>query len=405
MSAFNGLSGAADMPAHGPDDASRAALRAVREQVDALAPDDDEDSSTVRSWEWDDATALSAPLEARNWLVHGLWPAGSYGALAGEKKTLKSYMALLLAVAVASDRKYLSEFEVDHGAVVYMAAEGGRDQFKLRFQEVCHGYGLIGKARKQIQFHATNYRAQLGSEEFVENIRAALVQWSPKLLVLDSLYNIHPSGVETANLYDRGAMLAEVSDLVREVSGGTCALIIVDHFKKSTGALDLHNVSMSGVAEWVDSWVLQRHRVPFDKANKRARLEVEYGNRYESAEYGVDITLPPHPDKANGRVGAVRWTVQSLTDADAADGRTKREDGAERMRQDYLSRIRHAKDAGMTRTELQRAIPGDNSIRSDVLKALVDEGFVTTAKANRGGRQKVQVYVASFPETGSGELA
>ena len=363
------------------------------------------DSSGLRAWEWDAADTLSTPLERRDWLVQGLWPAGSYGALAGEKKTLKSYSALMLAVAVASaDRRYLNEFEVDHGAVVYMAAEGGRDQFKLRIQEVCHGYGLMGKARKGIQLYATNYRAALGSVEFIENIRAALTEWSPKLLVLDSLYNIHPSGVETSNLYDRGSMLAAVSDLVREVSGGTCSLIIVDHFKKSTGTLDLHNVAMSGVAEWVDSWVLQRHRVPFDKATKQARLEVEFGNRYESAEYGIDITLPPHPDKANGRVGAVTWTVQSLSDADAADGRSKREDRAERMRQEYLSRIQHAGDAGMTRQELQHVIPGDNSIRSGVLNALVDDGFVCQAKADRGSRQKVQVYVASFPETSPGEL-
>ena len=88
MSAFDGLSGAADMPARGghfshdgryvpPDEVGRgdgplAAVRAIREQVDALAQEEDDDGVPVArlvdgaAWLADDVEDVAAGVGCRS---------------------------------------------------------------------------------------------------------------------------------------------------------------------------------------------------------------------------------------------------------------------------------------------------------------------------------------------------
>ncbi|MGV9672314.1 AAA family ATPase [Gordonia sp. NPDC003504] len=381
--------------------ATRAELTVVPDVDDDANDWDDALVSDAPRWEWRGVDDLFAPLPKRNWLVEGLWPDLSYGAMAGEKKTFKSYNALLLAVAVAAGVDYLGRFKVTRAPVVYMAAEGGSDQFQLRFQEVCNGYGIRSpeqRAELRGHFHVTHNRAPINTIEFRENVTAKLDEHKPGLLIVDSLYNVHAEGVETSNLYQRGKMLSDLSELVRD----KCALIIVDHFKKSTGSLDLHNISMAGVGEWVDSWVLQRHRKPFDKNNKRAALEVEFGNRYGGREYALDITAPPHPDEA-GHVGAVTWELRDLDEAEAADRADKGEDTGARIAREIkaaLSGFPEGAPDGLTAGEIEDhdEITGNRQTIRAILNSLVrlDVAQVRKTKVerlNKSGRPySVEVY-------------
>ena len=84
-----------------------------------------------------------------------------------------------------------------------------------------------------------------------------LDELQPKLVILDPLYAYHPSDVEVQNVYARGPMLANL----RELIGDEAALIVGDHFNKTAGSrFDLDNIAQAGMAQWADSWILQKHR-------------------------------------------------------------------------------------------------------------------------------------------------
>ncbi|MCZ4577773.1 MULTISPECIES: AAA family ATPase [Gordonia] len=345
--------------------------------TDTDAGDDDGDG-----WSWHSSADLAAPVAPIEYLIEPLIPALTYGVIAGQKKTLKTYHALMMAVAVASGKPFLGRFRVpEPGPVLYVAAEGGAVPFQRRFQAVCAGYGIVGDDMRALPFHVTHDRARMGTPEWSANIDAAIEAFRPRLLIVDSLYNVHASDVETSNLYARGGMLADLSALTEN----RCALLVLDHFRKGTGgSLDLHDISMSGVGEWADSWVLQRHRADPDLDQGAFWLEVEYGSRQTGgARYGVDITVPPQRD--DGTIAPVRWQVGDVAPASpVADLRTT-----------ILHHLRTS-DGGLTAGQLKSVIPGNAQKRSDVVAELVGEGKVSATTEPRGaGGRRVTVYRAS----------
>src|SRR6202171_6760856 len=76
------------------------------------------------------------------WLVQGLWSDQAVGILGGEPKCCKSFLALDLAVAVASGTPCLRHFTVPHpGRVLLYAAEGALHVVRHRLVGICAAAG------------------------------------------------------------------------------------------------------------------------------------------------------------------------------------------------------------------------------------------------------------------------
>ena len=70
------------------------------------------------------AHALPACPEEKRWLIEGLWADQAVGIVGGEPKCCKSFLALDMAVAVASGQPCLRRFPVPYkGRVFLFAAE------------------------------------------------------------------------------------------------------------------------------------------------------------------------------------------------------------------------------------------------------------------------------------------
>jgi hypothetical protein len=90
------------------------------------------------------AADISAPDQASTpaWLVHDLWGSGAVGVIGGPPKSCKSWLALELAVAVASGRPCLGRFPVPlPGPVLLYAAEDTPHQVRQRIQQLCQARG------------------------------------------------------------------------------------------------------------------------------------------------------------------------------------------------------------------------------------------------------------------------
>lgn len=236
---------------------------------------------------------LSTAVKPVRWIVRGVWPEKSAGAWAGKKKAFKTWAMHSLGVSVATQLSYLDEYPVDtSGPVLYLTGEGGRDEFKSRHHAIAKRYGINRDGMRDIAFHAMFDVAPLDDRDFTDALKHHLDTVQPVLVIIDPLYAYHPQGVEAANVYSRGPMLAAIRAIIEPYS----ALIIGDHINKSADdrSLDLDDIGFSGVSQWVDSWSLQRHREVFRSCGPEsyAKLEVEYGSRRAgSMRYNVDWTL------------------------------------------------------------------------------------------------------------------
>ena len=344
------------------------------------------------------AVELAQPVPPMRWLVRGVWPERSHGPLAGAKKSLKSWNALALAVAVASGLPYLGvdKFAVElPGPVLVFNGEGGQVPYQRRFQRIAKAYGVNPA---DLPIWATFGVGPLDGPVFREAMKAHLDKVQPVLVILDPLYVYHPANVEAQNLYERGRMLGGLSNLV----GHETALVVVDHYRKTGGRnLDLDEIGQSGVAQWADSWILQAHREDPDLEAGRFRLSVEFGSRQWGGDrWAVDWDCGKFDYDAGTPESDITWSVEAF-DGRSGRGRAR----ARKLTDDDLRQLVFtwiANHPPTTRTQVVREVAaqfevGDNRVAA-AFKAIKDAGQIVPRKEKvPEGERKVtrEVWVAA----------
>jgi RecA-family ATPase len=132
--------------------------------------------------------AQKAPED--RWLVEGLWADEAVGIVGGEPKCCKSFLALDLAVAVASGRPCLRRVPVrKRGRVLLYAAEDSHCVVRARLEGICHAAGVILEELDVLVITEPTLRLDLGHE--TQRLAATVEQYEPVLLVLDPFVRMH----------------------------------------------------------------------------------------------------------------------------------------------------------------------------------------------------------------------
>ncbi|QYB02734.1 AAA family ATPase [Rhodococcus sp. USK10] len=306
------------------------------------------------------AKELARPVPPMKWLVQGVWPRNSFGPAGGEKKTLKTYNLLSMGVAVASGEPMFGEFEVaSPGPVLYYVGEGGLEPFQRRLQAIARAYGVD---LADLPIDAVFDLGSLSEQEFVDALHRNLDELQPELVIIDPLYAYHPPGIEAQNLYERGRMLAELSAAV----AGEAALVVADHFKKSGHELDLDSIGQSGMAQWADSWMLQRHRKPPDLATGEFQLDVEFGSRqWGGSRWHIDWTIPT----VEAEAADLDWSVRR------AESAGEKAACADRVEGRVFAALR-GRPFEMTRSKLAEAVGGNRRATLRVIDNLLSSGHI-----------------------------
>lgn len=321
------------------------------------------------------AADLARPVPAMRWLVQGVWPEGSYGTLAGEKKTLKTYLGLSLALSVASGEPFLGRFAVPEPRPVLMyLGEGGELPTRRRLQALAPAMGVdLGALPLRMVFDS----GDITGEDFLHAFRTAIAEQEPGLVIVDPLYAFHPAGVEAQNLYDRGAMLAEIQQMVPK----GCALIIADHFRKTGGRdLDLDSIAQSGMAQWADSWILQNHAAPPRVDEGEFSIGVQFGSRqWGGRQFTVDWSLGTFDEETGEHVGSLSYTVRN-SDWNVKTGSSNNVIAIESQILALLTEQPLALTKSAAETVLkERTQRGSNAVR-EAWQALIDAGQITSEK-------------------------
>jgi hypothetical protein len=198
-------------------------------------------------------TILTTHYPEPKWAVKGLIPEG-VTFIAGPPKLGKSIFALNLAVAVAEGGKALSHFDVERGAVLYLALEDGPRRIQERLLKLTKGQ-LSDKLQVVTEWPRLNQGGLEAIEAWIERHKD-----DARLLIVDTLKMLRPLATgRDRNAYD--ADYEAIQPLTR-VASQRVALCVVHHTRKAIAEDPLATVSgsygLTGAADGV--LVLSRRR-------------------------------------------------------------------------------------------------------------------------------------------------
>lgn len=175
------------------------------------------------------AYRLAEKAAESRWLVEGLWGEGAVGIVGGEPKCCKSFLALDLAVAVASGRPVLRCFSVrEPGRVLLYAAEDAHHIVRARLEGICHAAGCQLEALDVQVITAETLRLDLERDrKLLEQTIAAL---KPRLLILDPFVRLHR--IDENSSGEVAPLLAYLRELQRRHA---LSVLLVHHARKSSG--------------------------------------------------------------------------------------------------------------------------------------------------------------------------
>ena len=202
------------------------------------------------------AHRLAESQREESWLIEGLWSERAVGIVGGEPKCCKSFLALDMAVSVASGRPFLRRFDVRRpGPVLVYAAE---DPLHVVRARLCGIASAAGTSFEELDVHViTVPRLRLDQGEDCSRLRETVAMFRPRLLVLDPFIRLHRIDENVAG--DVAPLLESLRSLER---GFELAVVLVHHARKGAGGLR-GGQALRGSSElhaWGDSNLYLRRR-------------------------------------------------------------------------------------------------------------------------------------------------
>jgi len=234
------------------------------------------------------AAELQQAVAEQQWLIETLWTHCSVGLVGGTPKSLKTWLALELAVSVASGTACLGRFAVKHKglALIYLAEDQPCD-VRQRLQNLCEHRDV---AMNQLDVLViTEPCLRLDDERDIERLDATLAQYKPTLLLLDPFVRLHRANENDAQEVAR--ILASLRQLQRKHHS---AIIVVHHTRKNQRS-GQHGQALRGSGDfhaWADCALYLNH------ASYNA-LQMTIEHRAAQAPAPLYLQLvgqPPHPE-------------------------------------------------------------------------------------------------------------
>lgn len=184
-------------------------------------------------------------VESRDpqWMIEGLWSDKSHGIIAGEPKTRKSYLALDIALSVASGTDCLGTFPVrKSGPVVLIQEEVSDAEMRKRLRYIASSKDLGGTVEYSgdtVSVHLPDpvpvylrnrQQFDLSNVESLEALTTEIEKVDPCLVILDPLQMMLGELDENKSSHMRPVL----QNLLRLKEATGCGIMIIHHYAKSS---------------------------------------------------------------------------------------------------------------------------------------------------------------------------
>lgn len=174
--------------------------------------------------------ALPQRPPGQRWLVEDIWPRAGVGIIGGAPKTFKTWMALDLAISVATATPCLGTFACpEQGRTLIYAAEDSLPDLRQRLLSIATARGC--------DFNTLDLgvitvdKLHLDRLDHLESLNLTLATHKPALLVLDPFVRLHRSADENSAA-DVSRILGALRALQRRHQ---TAIVLVHHARKNAG--------------------------------------------------------------------------------------------------------------------------------------------------------------------------
>jgi hypothetical protein len=253
------------------------------------------------------ASQLSSAGPQTQWLVEELWTDQAVGILGGEPKCCKSFLALDIAVSVASGAAALRQFPVRRtGPVLLFPAEDSLAVVRQRLEGIA--------AAAQVPFDSlpvqviTAPSLRLDTEPDRQRLSRTVQDQRPVLLILDPLIRLHR--VDENDATQMAVLLSFLRQLQRQFQ---LAVLLVHHARKDSHA-SRPGQALRGSSElhgWGDSNLYMRRKGP--------QLTLSTEHRAAPGQDHIPLQL-----SQSGSVVALKVVDRSLVEPEAVPTPTQR---------------------------------------------------------------------------------
>jgi hypothetical protein len=202
------------------------------------------------------ASQLSTAGPQTHWLVQGLWSDQAVGILGGEPKCCKSFLALDVAVSVASGAACLRQFPVCRtGRVLLFPAEDSLAIVRQRLEGIASAAGASFPSLPVEVITAPSLRLDTAVDR--QRLADTVQNLKPILLILDPLIRLHR--VDENDASQIAALLSYLRELQRQFQ---LAVIVVHHARKDSNS-SRPGQALRGSSElhgWGDSNLYMRRK-------------------------------------------------------------------------------------------------------------------------------------------------
>lgn len=256
------------------------------------------------------AHALEQKPAERRWLIESLWCAEAVGIVGGEPKCCKSFLALDMAVSVASGTACLRRFVVPSpGRVLLYAAEDALHIVRRRLEGICQAAGVAIEELDLQVITASSLRLDVSDDR--DSLSETVAHLQPRLLVLDPFVRLHRS-IDENNSGEVAPLLAYLRELQRVHH---LAVALVHHAKKGA-AKARAGQALRGSSEfhaWGDSNLFLRRSgealtlsIEHRAAPSRAPLPLGLRAEGDALALALEEPEPAEPAAATPRSAAQR---------------------------------------------------------------------------------------------------
>jgi len=303
----------------------------------------------------------------QRWLIESIWPVAGVGIIGGAPKSYKTWMALDLAVSVATGTRCLGTFACSKaGPTLVYAAEDSLPDLRQRLSGIA--------AQRHCDFRSLNLgvitvdHLHLDREEQLQALDDTLARYKPVLLVLDPFVRLHRGADENSSA-DVSHILGALRRLQRRHQ---TAIALVHHARKNTRGARLGQ-GLRGSSDF-HAWGDVNLYLNRDK--RGVLLTSEHRSSASPEPFHVGLTEAQHP---------------ALVRTDVASPRPAVRDGLE-------ARLLHALDqlsAPTSQNRLRKLVQARNKDVAGALKVLLAAGQVR--RTNDGWLAALDRQTSFFP--------
>ncbi len=313
------------------------------------------------------------------WLIEGLWAREGLGLIAGSPKTGKTWLALDIAVSVASGQPALGRFAVPKpGPVLIYPAEDRPGAVRDRVDGICHVRNLD---LATLPLHIlTAETLRLDEQRDRTGLERVLARLRPELLLLDPLVRLHGGDENSATHVSQ--LFGYLRALQRRFA---LSIIVTHHISKRThahpgqglrGSSDLHAVGDSNI-------FLQRQK------DAPTRLTVEH--RFASSPEPLALHIVPEPGGgAHLEVGPLDASADEADEKPTPPGRASKANPVPgpvvAPLTERVSALLRACERPLSQVKIRKALRVRNAELTVALRQLQVQGAIETLGRMGGWR-------------------